>query len=1152
MIRRLAFFIICLNCISLIAQNNGDTITIQTFDYSSTTRDTVINFPNNNSITYEKIIMSYNMRCKDDVINTSGSINNIGCGAWDYSCHTNIHDSSRIDSIRSKTNSHLISNFPANIYPYSINPIYNYYQFYQQNTTINSIISEDSITIGTGNNQENFVIATDKNSNKSQFLYKASELTSLGLTNDSINALSLTTNGASSANFLKIKLKLTSDSLLNPSEPHVNGFTEVYCSNTNLNLGVNRFQFHTPFLWDSISNIIIEFSSTNSTIGSSPTLIYGDSMSTTYGLFSNDATNIDVNQNESVSIPHTPLSTISNEITISFWVYGDKNTLPYNSTILEGLDSNGSRTINIHFPWSNSRVYWDCGNNGGSYDRIDKLATQNEYSSKWNHWVFTKNSISGEMKIYKNSILWHSGSNKNETINIHKLALGSNGNETGYFWDGKIKELRIFNKELSQTTISNWMNVRLNSNHPDYTNLTAYYPFNEGIGNTANDNSPNSVTANFNGNIGWQYSRGENINQFFSPTFFRPKIKIFQGDYITTNTTTVVLDSIIATPNTVQEQSIYSNFNSLNHDSIAIVSSNIFWHAVSYTYDTSGSILTSDTLHIDSTINISELNYYKRYPMAFQIMSFVTPYGAYLDLGTNGKTWYFDVTDFSPILMGNKRINMTSGGQWQEDMDIKFHFIVGIPSRDVVDIQQIWRPQSKGYSTIIDNNSFEPRDVLLDPNAESFKIRTTITGHGQEGEFISQNHFININGGNIEYTWPVWTSCGSNPIYPQGGTWIYDRAGWCPGQASDLREDDITSLVIPGQTHNIDYGVMSASGSSNYWVSSQLVSYKGANHDLDASIIDIISPTNKVKYSRINPTCGKPKIIIKNTGETTLTSLKIEYWVNSSTNKEVQIWNGILNFQEEQTIELNAPSSLWDNLLSSNNKFYIEISEPNQSQDENIYNNYINSTFEPTPTYDNTFALWLQTNSGTIGSNQSETSWKIFDSNNNLTYESANGGSLMINSQYRDTLIFNDGCYSFIINDTDNDGIDFWANNDGAGMARFRQIGGGWIKVFEGDFGSSIHHEFQVDNETTYLEEDITKWSFYPNPSKNQINIKGFSIGMTDFILLDSLGKKLKKVTINTQGEFSKNIDLSYLKDGVYMIKIITNTEEIIKKIVKI
>ena len=755
------------------------------------------------------------------------------------------------------------------------------------------------------------------------------------------------------------------------------------------------------------------------------------------------------------------------------------------------------------------------------------------------------------MKMYKNGALFHIGSNKNANIDIQTLSLGSNGDGSGYFWDGKIKEFRIFSKELNQNTINEWMNSRINNTHPQHSNLVAYYPFNEGNGVTANDNL-NNLTANFNGNVNWQYSRGEDINQFFNVTSFRPAIKLFQGDHIITITTNILLDSIIATPNIVKEQSIYSNYNSLNHDSIAIISSNTFWHAISYTYDTSGAVLSIDSINIDSTININELVYYNRYPMAFQIMSFVTPYGAYLDLGTNGKTWYFDVTDFAPILKGNKRINMTSGGQWQEDMDIKFHFIVGTPSRDVVDIQQIWRPQSKGYSTIIANNSFEPRDVLLAQNAEAFKIRTTITGHGQEGEFIPQDHFINIDGGNVEYTWPVWTACGSNPIYPQGGTWIYDRAGWCPGQASDLREDDITTLVNPGQIHNIDYGVMSASGSSNYWVSSQLVSYKGANHNLDASVMDIISPTNKVKYSRINPTCGKPKIVIKNTGETILTSLKIEYWINSSINKESQIWNGNLSFQEEETISLDAPSNFWDNLPSSNNKFYVEISEPNQSIDENIYNNYINSTFETVPKYENTFALWLQTNSGTIGASQSETSWKIFDINDSLTYESAGGGSLMINSQYRDTLVFDNGCYSFIINDSDNDGIDFWANNDGAGMARFRKIGGSWIKIFEGDFGSSVHHEFQIDNGTTFIEEEISKWAFYPNPVKNQINIQGFSSGITDFILLDSLGKQLKKITFSIDGEFSKNIDLSYLKDGVYMIKIITNTEEIMKKVVKI
>jgi len=119
-------------------------------------------------------------------------------------------------------------------------------------------------------------------------------------------------------------------------------------------------------------------------------------------------------------------------------------------------------------------------------------------------------------------------------------------------------------------------------------------------------------------------------------------------------------------------------------------------------------------------------------------------------------------------------------------------------------------------------------------------------------------------------------------------------------------------------------------------------------------------------------------------------------------------------------------------------------------------------------------------------------------------------------------------------------------------MARFRKLGGSWIKVFEGDFGSFIHHEFQVNNNTTSIEDDLTEWSFYPNPAKNQITIKGFSKGITDFVVLDSIGKKLKKITIETKGSFSKNIDLSYLKDGVYMIKIITNDKEILKKVIKI
>ena len=105
--------------------------------------------------------------------------------------------------------------------------------------------------------------------------------------------------------------------------------------------------------------------------------------------------------------------------------------------------------------------------------------------------------------------------------------------------------------------------------------------------------------------------------------------------------------------------------------------------------------------------------------------------------------------------------------------------------------------------------------VSTNPFASEFEVRSVITGHGQEGEFIPRNHFINAAGGPNESFWEVWKECAENPIIAQGGTWVYDRAGWCPGMESDLKRTDITSLVTPGDPIEIDYGLNTASGSSN-------------------------------------------------------------------------------------------------------------------------------------------------------------------------------------------------------------------------------------------------------------------------------------------------------------------------------------------------
>jgi hypothetical protein len=628
---------------------------------------------------------------------------------------------------------------------------------------------------------------------------------------------------------------------------------------------------------------------------------------------------------------------------------------------------------------------------------------------------------------------------------------------------------------------------------------------------------------------------------------------VYNYFYMIDSSGTIMIDTIISPSDTVTTFGISSFPGTLTHDVIDTIATSIYWQPYSYTYDTSGAIINIDTLIFNGTINITDLIYYKRYPMAFQIMSFVTPYGMGVNFGEFGESWYFDVTDFTPVLQGPKRMTISGGGQWQEDLDIKFLFIVGTPPKDVLEMQQIWRPQSKGYSTIMSDMTFEPRSNLMFANASSYKIRSVITGHGQDGEFVPRTHYVNVDGANPPTeSWQVWTECADNPVYPQGGTWIYDRAGWCPGKATDLKEVDITPLITPGQAHVFDYGVNSG-GSSNYWVSNQLVSYGNPNFSLDAAITDILSPTNKIVNSRTNPICSNPKVVIQNTGSIPLTSLIIEYWINNAPAPETFSWNGSLDFLEKEEVELPAPSTLWQNLDTTNNIFYAQTKNPNGSIDQYIYNDLMESNFEPTPIYPSFFGLCIQTNSGTSLPFISETTWDIYDGSGNTIYTS---GPLSWGTQYRDSILLTSGCYRFEVHDTDDDGLDFWANNDGSGVVRFIttpvSCNAPAVNYFEPDFGKYIFHEFRVENTTSLEEQGKYPWRIFPNPTNNIITIQGYLDTQTKIGFHNNLGKLVMQTAVDFQGVISKQFDLTHLPTGVYFIRIQNMKEKIIKKVVKL
>ena len=101
--------------------------------------------------------------------------------------------------------------------------------------------------------------------------------------------------------------------------------------------------------------------------------------------------------------------------------------------------------------------------------------------------------------------------------------------------------------------------------------------------------------------------------------------------------------------------------------------------------------------------------------------------------------------------------------------------------------------------------------ITLNKNAKAYKIKSIISGHGHSGpynccEWDSKTHTWYINGYGL-FRWNVWTDCGNNPLYPQGGTWPFNRAGWCPGSIVDEYEFELTPFVIPGDTITLNYGI---------------------------------------------------------------------------------------------------------------------------------------------------------------------------------------------------------------------------------------------------------------------------------------------------------------------------------------------------------
>ena len=151
------------------------------------------------------------------------------------------------------------------------------------------------------------------------------------------------------------------------------------------------------------------------------------------------------------------------------------------------------------------------------------------------------------------------------------------------------------------------------------------------------------------------------------------------------------------------------------------------------------------------------------------------------------------------------------------------------------------------------------------------------------------------------------------------------------------------------------------------------------------------------------------------------------------------------------------------------------------------------------------------------------------------------------NNQYRDTIEFESGCYTFIVEDSDEDGLDYWANSDGIGYVKLRNVPGSWFSNFDSDFGTNIIHNFRVGTILS-SEKILDNLQIFPNPATDNIRLESASLINTEIKVLNLLGEEIYSKTANSNSE---EISISSFPNGIYTIEVQGNNIVMTQKFVK-
>lgn len=570
-----------------------------------------------------------------------------------------------------------------------------------------------------------------------------------------------------------------------------------------------------------------------------------------------------------------------------------------------------------------------------------------------------------------------------------------------------------------------------------------------------------------------------------------------------------------------------------------------------YLFDSTGA--KTDSFFVAATdVKIAyKTRVYEKYEVLepYELARVITPYGGYYS-----KTWThsfrFDVTDFAPLLHDTVLLRAFYSG-WSSGFTVTLDFdlVEGTPARDVKAVRNIYNGEfSYGSASNPLENQLTQKSIALSATETQAKFRYTTTGHGfgadntdNCAEFCNKTYDVFTNNA-VVATANIWRDdCGMNPLWHQSGTWLLDRANWCPGDKGLTHEFELTPFlsgsnllfqVVPEAYEDLN----PAGFNPLYIIQSQIITYGANNFALDASIEDVIAPNKHDAYKRFNPICANPKIIIRNNGAQALTNARIYYGMEG---KELFFydWTGNLAFDKTETVSL--PYRVIND--SSHLIFKVWIAKTNGAIDEYRWNDTLRVSTNLVPRYDSVFNFVLKTNN-----DFAENTWKLRDDDANVLYEN---GALAASKVYTETFVLATGCYEFELNDSGKDGLSFFANQStsGTGYARFTKYPtNATFKTFEPDFGTQISQRFIVGNPSVFVPSAITETSLlkhlkvFPNPASDLFTAeltfdKPTAVSIS---LMNVFGQQIQQVFAGTAAQLILPVEVENIASGMYLLQV--------------